>query len=387
MIGEYKANKGDISEAILAAAIAAKFKKRIDVNEFKNTSSAINIGNLPSVTKTDVENVLRILVRSFKYSTSVNDIDRIKKTVETKIYDNIQVSVGIPQKSAQFLKKESNWSEISNIFSAAITKVNSDPRLKAKAYGLSVNKKNDIIIVRAIGTESQTATKVDIRVEIINQGQKLANRSNQISLKYDAPQFAQAVGLEFGNFGKIFDALGLNNYTKFNQMFLSEVMGVYPDIIGKKFDNRDAIKSSDEVKALKKVAKEVFSSVADQLNQKLTGVGKDQFRRLLASYCKERATKNESGVELVKFTTKGGAVTQTFGQSFFENVANADLKVHKDLGGSDPKIIIYSGTSATKVNTLIQFRYRTDATAKDRNNKYKILMRSYVESGDLLYKL
>ena len=213
MIGEYKANKGDISEAILAAAIAAKFKKRIDVNEFKNTSSAINIGNLPPVTKTDVENVLRILVRSFKYSTSVNDIDRIKKTVETKIYDNIQVSVGIPQKSAQFLKKESNWSEISNIFSAAITKVNSDPRLKAKAYGLSVNKKNDIIIVRAIGTESQTATKVDIRVEIINQGQKLANRSNQISLKYDAPQFAQAVGLEFGNFGKIFDALGLNNYT------------------------------------------------------------------------------------------------------------------------------------------------------------------------------
>ena len=171
MIGEYKANKGDISEAILAAAIAAKFKKRIDVNEFKNTSSAINIGNLPPVTKTDVENVLRILVRSFKYSTSVNDIDRIKKTVETKIYDNIQVSVGIPQKSAQFLKKESNWSEISNIFSAAITKVNSDPRLKAKAYGLSVNKKNDIIIVRAIGTESQTATKVDIRVEIINQGQ------------------------------------------------------------------------------------------------------------------------------------------------------------------------------------------------------------------------
>ena len=84
MIGEYKANKGDISEAILAAAIAAKFKKRIDVNEFKNTSSAINIGNLPPVTKTDVENVLRILVRSFKYSTSVNDIDRIKKTVETK---------------------------------------------------------------------------------------------------------------------------------------------------------------------------------------------------------------------------------------------------------------------------------------------------------------
>jgi hypothetical protein len=379
-------NKGDISEAILAAAIAAKFKKRINVSEFKNTNAPIKVGNLPSITKADVEDVLAILVRGFRYSTSVRDIDRITKT-QTNVYDNIQVSVGIPQKSALFLQKRSNWTKVSNIFTSAVSKVNTDSKLKAKAYGLSVNKKNDTIIIRAVGTEAQTATKVDIRVEIINQGQRLANKSNQISLKYDAPQFAQSVGLEFENFGKIFDALGLNNYTKFNQMFITEVNEAYPDIVGRKFESRDAIKSSNEVKALKKVAKEVFSSVADQINEKLTGSGKEQFRRLLASYCKERATKNESGVELVKFTTKGGAVTQTFGQSFFENVANADLKVHKELGGSDPKIIIYSGNSATKANTLIQFRYRTDATAKDKNNRYKILMRSYVESGDLLYKL
>ena len=379
-------NKGDISEAILAAAIAAKFKKRINVSEFKNTNAPIKVGNLPSITKADVEDVLAILVRGFRYSTSVRDIDRITKT-QTNVYDNIQVSVGIPQKSALFLQKRSNWTKVSNIFTSAVSKVNTDSKLKAKTYGLSVNKKNDTIIIRAVGTEAQTATKVDIRVEIINQGQRLANKSNQISLKYDAPQFAQSVGLEFENFGKIFDALGLNNYTKFNQMFITEVNEAYPDIVGRKFESRDAIKSSNEVKALKKVAKEVFSSVADQIGEKLTGSGKEQFRRLLASYCRERATKNESGVELVKFTTKGGAVTQTFGQSFFENVANADLKVHKELGGSDPKIIIYSGNSATKANTLIQFRYRTDATAKDKNNRYKILMRSYVESGDLLYKL
>lgn len=379
-------NKGDVSEAILAAAIAAKFKKRINTSDFKATNVPIKVGNLPPITKPDVEEILSFLVKSFRYSTSVRDIDRLAKTT-TNVYDNIQVSVSIPQKSAEFLKKRSNWSKVSNIFTSAISKVNTDPRLRAKAYGLSVNKKNDTIIVRAVGTEAQTATKVDIRVEIINQGQRLPNKSNQISLKYDAPQFAQSVGLEFENFGKIFDALGLNNYLKYNQMFLSEVMDVYPDIIGKKFDSRDAIKSSNEVKALKRVAKEVFATIADQLEDKLAGFGREQFRRSLAAYCKERATKNESGVELVKFTTRGGSVTQTFGQSFFENVANADLKVHKDLGGSDPKILIYSGTSATKANTLIQFRYRTDATSKDKNGKYKILMRSYVESGDLLYKL
>jgi len=379
-------NKGDVAEAILAAAIAAKFKKRIKASDFKAASGSIKIGNLPLITKSDVEEILMFLVKSFRYSTSVKDIDRVTKTT-TNIYDNIQVSVSIPQKSAQFLKTRANWVKVSNIFASAVSKVNTDSKLKAKSYGLSVNKKNDTIIVKAVGTEAQTETKVDIRVEIINQGQRLPNRSNQISLKYDAPQFAQAVGLEFDNFGKIFDALGLNNYSKYKQMFLDEVTGVYPDIIGKKFDSRDAIKSSNEVKALKKVAKQVFFTIAEQLEDKLTGIGKEQFKRSLASYCKERATKNESGVELVKFTTQGTSVTQTFSQSFFDNVSSADLKVHADLSGSDPKIIIYSGTSATKTNTLIQFRYRTDATAKDKNNKYKILMRSYVESGDLLYKL
>ena len=107
----------------------------------------------------------------------------------------------------------------------------------------------------------------------------------------------------------------------------------------------------------------------------------------MASYCKERATKNESGVELVKFTPRGGSITQTFKQSFIENVVNTDLKVHKNLGGSDPKIIIYSGNTASLQNTLIQFRYRTDAREIKEDNKYIILMRSYVESGYLLYKL
>ena len=153
-------NKGDISEAILAAAIAAKFKKRINVSEFKNTSAAIKIGNLPAITKSDVESILLILVKSFKYSTSVRDIDRVSKTT-TNIYDNIQISVGIPQKSAIFLQNPSNWSKVSNIFASAVSKVNSDSKLKAKAYGLSVNKKNDTIIIKSVGTKEQKKSKID----------------------------------------------------------------------------------------------------------------------------------------------------------------------------------------------------------------------------------
>ena len=81
-----------------------------------------------------------------------------------------------------------------------------------------------------------------------------------------------------------------------------------------------------------------FSITADQLNEKLTGSGKQQFKRLLASYCKERATKNESGVELVKFTPRGGSITQTFKQSFIENVVNKLVRVEVDINDRIKKI-------------------------------------------------
>ena len=145
------------------------------------------------------------------------------------------------------MQTESNWSKIGPIFSAALSKINGDNKLKAQAYGLSVNKKYDTINVSAQGTLDQKGTKVDISVSISSRDPSKrigsALRGSQISLKYDAPQFAQAVGLEFENFGKIFDELGLNDYRKFSEMFEKEVMLVYPDILGKRFEDRDTIKN------------------------------------------------------------------------------------------------------------------------------------------------
>lgn len=380
-------NKGNISEAVLASAIGARFKKRFQQSDFKGVGQNIKIGNLPLVTTEDIKSVLKDLIRG-PVSYTVYDIDRKTQKV-VDITDNINVSVAIPAKDLQFLQNVSNWNKISSIFSAALVKVNGDGRLRAQSYGLSINKKFDTINVSAQGTLDQKGTKVDISVSISSRDPTKrfgsALRGSQISLKYDAPQFAQAVGLEFENFGKIFDELGLNDYKKFSQMFEEEVMGVYPDILGKRFENRDDIKNSNEVKALKKVAKNVFQTVNTQLNQKLNN---RDFKALMARYCINKATLNESGVELVKFTSTGKVTTQSFGTDFINNLVASDLESTFIGSGSDPKIIVHLvGKSATKANMLIQFRYRTDATSKDRNGKQKILMRSYVESGDLLYKL
>jgi hypothetical protein len=378
-------NKGDLAEAILAAAVGARFKKRFKESDFANQKRpmAVNVNNLKSVTVADVEEVLsQVVAGGAQYR--VADFDK-KVRKEVNIFDNISVSVSIPQASMNFLTQRGNWASVSNIFLSAVAKVNQDPQLRTSALNLSINLKEDQISIRGVGTENQKGTKVDLLVEVTQGGKKVRSATKKISLKYDAPQFGQVVGLEFENFGKIFDPLGLNNYQKFNQMFQNEVMLPFPDILSKRFDSRSSIVSSKEVAALKRVANEVFREVASQLSTKLNDVG---FKEQLARYCIQKATSNESGVELVKFTTKGGQYTQKFGQQFIDNVKATNFDVTYESGGSDPRIIVHEqGKGTASSSKLIQFRYRTDASASDRTGRKKIVMRSYVESGDLLYKL
>jgi len=377
-------NKGNISEAILAAAVAARFKKRFKESDFASATERISVGNMKAITVMDVEEVLAQLV-SGGAQYNVRDFDK-KQRKRADIFDNISVSVSIPGPDMNFLTQRSNWSKVQNIFSSAVAKVNQDIDLTSNSYKLTVNLREDMIDIRGIGTENQQGTKVDLLVEVRRGGKKVRGIvDTKISLKYDAPQFAQAVGLDFDNFGTIFDPLGLNDYAQFSGMFQEEVMIPFPDILGKKFDSRDDIISSQEVQALKRVAKEVFKKVSEQLKTKLFDEG---FKDLLAKYCIEKATRNESGVELVKFNTTGGQSTQKFGQQFVDNLKAMDLDVTYESSGSDPKIIIHEkGKGTGSAYKLIQFRYRTDASSSDRAGKKRIVMRSYVESGNLLYKL
>lgn len=377
-------NKGNISEAILAAAVAARFKKRFKESDFASATERIGVGNMKSITVMDVEEVLAQLV-SGGATYNVRDFDK-KQRKRVDVFDNISVSVSIPGPDMNFLTQRSNWSKVQNIFSSAVAKVNQDVDLTSNSYKLTVNLREDQIDIRGVGTENQQGTKVDLLVEVRRGGKKVRGIiDKKISLKYDAPQFAQAVGLDFDNFGTIFDPLGLNDYAQFGGMFQEEVMIPFPDILGKKFDSRDDIISSQEVQALKRVAKEVFKKVSEQLKTKLFDEG---FKELLAKYCIEKATRNESGVELVKFNTTGGQSTQKFGQQFVDNLKAMNLDVTYESSGSDPRIIIHEkGKGTGSAYKLIQFRYRTDASSSDKAGRKRIIMRSYVESGNLLYKL
>ena len=212
----------------------------------------------------------------------------------------------------------------------------------------------------------------------------IRRRSSQISLKYTAPQFAQSVGLQFDKFANIFEPLGIVDYVSDEAEFNKAIFDVYPDILGKRFESRNEIMESNEVKALKAQAAKIFNGKI--LRQLRRLINDDNFKQTLAKFCEEKATNNESGVELVKFLKEGTFLKQTFGQKFIDSVKSTNFSV--TVKESDnPTIVIYKTGGGVDSDKLIQFRYRADAKKPKNQDEYLILMRTLVESGPLLFKL
>ena len=391
-------NMGDISEIILAAAIAARFKKRLEESDLKKMERGrpIALGELPQVTVDDVKKVLTKMVKNggndfdFKANFIIKDTDR-KSKIKSQITDKIEVTASIPEPSARYISNEKTWNGINDLFRSAVAKVNQDRNIKKKAIFAEFNLQEDKIVIAGEGTKDQKGTKVDIRLDLYTAaGVGRPRKSTQISLKYDVGQFAQSVGLEFKQFGKIFDPLGIE-WISYEEKFLEAIGGSEQTLLDKRYRDRTTAKNSAEVKSLKKTVKEMFKThITPQLQTKLKN---KQFKIKLAEYCKTKATKDESGLELVSFTKGGGFKQQDFGPRFISAVSNSsfDVLYLEDKSSTDksedPTIVIYQSLSDynNKKYRLIQFRYRFDAISQKAG--YKLQMRTYVEAGGLLYTI
>ena len=397
MATEY--NNGDISELILTAAIAAKFKKRLSAAKLSR-EQIISIGDLPRITSGDVKGTLRTIIsNSFRSQFNVSDRDIVNKRI-SKVTDNISVAVRIPVNSERYISAQpigSRFVNFENIFNSATNFVNADTEIKRKVFNTQFNLKNDLIEIQGVGTAGQRTTKVDVRVDITTGGATLLRKSSQISLKFNTGQFAQSVGLEFDKFANIFEDLGITDYTQDEAEFNKAIFDVYPDILGKRFSSREAITQSNEVKALKKAARKVFTGrIKRELDNKINNVN---FKSTLASFIKKKATLNESGVELVEFLDNGRFIKQTFGDDFTNAITSMDLAVtiktytRNVKGGrigeetNNPTICIYKKGGDPVQDLLVEFRYRSDAQKPKGQNYFLIKMRTLVLAGELLYTL
>ena len=393
-------NSGDISELILAAAIAAKFKKRLSAAKLSR-EQIISIGDLPRITSGDVKGTLRTIIsNSFRSQFNVSDRDIVNKRI-SKVTDNISVAVRIPVNSERYISAQpigSRFVNFENIFNSATNFVNADTEIKRKVFNTQFNLKNDLIEIQGVGTAGQRTTKVDVRVDITTGGATLLRKSSQISLKFETGQFAQTVGLEFEKFADIFEELGIVDYQKDKEIFDKAIFDAYPDITGKRFSSRQDLTQSNEVRALKEAARKVFTGrIKRELDNKINDVN---FKSTLASYIKKKATLNESGVELVKFLDNSRFLKQTFGDDFTDAITSMDLAVTiktytRNFGPGqmigdetdNPTICIYKKGGDPVQDLLIEFRYRSDAQKPKGQNYYLIKMRTLVMAGEKLYTL
>ena len=214
-MAKISANRGDIAEGIMGAALTAKFIKR---------ESGQTVSDSPQVNPTDVDAVLAKFFRSGgTYKKTVRDVpkpyefipsnfpgDKIETTVnilrELQFSDKVVFKLTLPQPAMDFLSKQSNRTQVRDIFERAIRYANNDPTFIREANRLATNAKNDKILVDADGVSNQLETKVDIG--LYANGRKIGK---QISLKTDkGRQFAQVKGFGIAEFDKLFaDNMGI----------------------------------------------------------------------------------------------------------------------------------------------------------------------------------
>tara|TARA_A100001035_G_scaffold125851_1_gene98978 strand:- start:231 stop:1382 length:1152 start_codon:yes stop_codon:yes gene_type:complete len=383
-MAKISANRGDIAEGIMGAALTAKFIKR---------QLGQTIRDLPQVNATDVDAVLAKFFRSGgTYSKTVRDVpkpfdfippdfpgDRIETTVnivrELMFSDKVIFKLTLPQAAMDFLSKQSNRTQVRDIFERAIRYANNDPTFIREANRLATNAKNDKILVDADGVSNQLETKVDIG--LYANGRKIGK---QISLKTESGrQFDQVIGFGIAEFDKLFDNnMGIivdgsvknevNNYIK--QFNVTDAFSfraqTSKDVTGSVW----ATKLKKAATIYYKGAEKVIKTQIDALN----------FRRKLANTIRVGATRGDQDIQLVKFAGAQGAYSErTFGPEFEDAIENADLSVVSNFT-DNPTIKINSNNKL-----LVQFRARVDADK--RANGYRIKLRQVLEAGTGLFYL
>jgi len=354
------ANRGDVAEAILGAAVCARFKVR----------------PIDKITKKDIDAVLDSIFKSGAKEVNWNTPDYIKN-VKSKVNDVVTFKLALPAKAMSFISIVENRVLVKDLYESAIAYVNGDDVLLKLAKEVSSNREKNKIEILSDGTTDQKGTKADIKTLIDGK-----ETSRQISLKVDGgEQFAQMSGPAWETQLKLFTkSLGLN---------ISQAKMAYEKEIAKydgtaKFSDRGA-ESKKMVSYLKNAAGISYKQAAQALQ---TAINTKNFKTKLAAFIRYGATLNDENIQLVKLT-RGSYKSQSFGEEFEDMLQKMKFSYRYSSSG-DPKIII-NGTLNGVPTPLIQIRakFETPSTTQKGNKVYGTYMRNYIEAptNSLLYKV
>lgn len=363
------ANRGDLAEIILGAAVAAKFKYP-------------PLSGTPTISKAEVKEILAMVIKATSKKTVLQRADKQKGTV--KVDDNIEFKVGVPAKAWTFVSDKNNWRLVDDLFTSSVGYVNNDRRLRGQVNKVYINGKKDFVLVNSDGTGDQKGTKADIKLSI--NGKQTVN---QISLKVEGgEQFAQVAGVTFDKQLEIWGRLGVN-VSSAKTAFENELKDVDLTL---RFADRENINLTKMGTALRSAASKSYSEAAKQLKTK---VDIDK----LTDFLIYGATKGEANIELVKLVGAGkssplGFKRAKFGKQFKENLRSVfpNLQVAFEFK-SDPIVHIYDpsrGNMQSSKARLIRIRgffQRPSSKSKISGKTYGVYLRNIVEAGDILFEL
>ena len=364
------ANRGDLFEAFFAAAVAARYVKRVS----KKTSKKV-----PTIESSDVDAVLTEMLKS-GYKKDVNDVG-------SAVFDNVSVTLQIPKKATAFLKKKANWRRVEDLKNGAIRFVNGDSKVTSQSRSLSENEKDDIVKVVAAGTEDQKGTKADVKVEIESKDKRYKNADYSLKVS-GGEQFHQVSGLGFDKFVKIFGEMGLD-VKESEAVYEIKLTEFFDDeVYTKKYASRDDAEESGGGVNLKASAKVVYSQAQQKLegglNQSLEAEASD-LKKKFADYIVFGLSRNVE-TEVVKFVSERDVRSFIVNKDFKELLLNTRYTTELTKAAA-PTIKIYradeSGKKlAGKENFIMQIRYKLEVASATSNGikQYKFYPRHYMEA-------
>lgn len=321
--GQRKGNKGDMAEAIFAAAITAKF-----------------INKLSDVSEQDIKLIINQLdpnkaSQTFTYSS---------KNKNPAITDTITLEVNLSPSNLKALTNPLTWNTLSSIIDGSLKYANNDT-VKQLTKTMYENNKKNMIAVAAVGTKAQKTTKVDVKVMIDKKPVILTSLKTN-----DIKQFGQVGGSSFE--GQI-------------DLWMT-LLGINPSEAKPKYDL--AVRDGDYIAGLAQVYKQVES----EFNRRSSQIASRQ--RLysdLSDGIKYYATKKEKGVEMVSLNKKEIKVYEFDNLNTLMSLDPSNRLIANYNAGTYPKLEIMDSKNK---KVLVSVRVRKD----------KEYIRNVVEKGKLM---
>lgn len=353
-----EANRGDVAEAILGAAITAFFLMR--------PAKFIDRGDIDRVLDDYFSGKTTYKAKDFSFA-------------ENRIADTVVFRMALPAKAKEFISVPSNRQLVDDLYSSALAYVNSNDEFLTWALRLGEDDLVDEIKVLSDGTTDQKGTKADIKIFV--NGEPV---TKQISLKVEGgDQFAQFGGSSFDTQIKLFqESLGL----RIAPLRRAYEQALEPYDAEAKFSDRGK-QSAKMISYLRSAANLTYAEAYKQLTKI---IDTKEFKQRLAEFIRKGATLNDPTIELVKLD-KGTFKSQRFGKTFEESIQALELSVMFRPGESPMIIIQAKMPNDDAIYPLITLRAKFEAPSSKVGGKkvYGTYMRNYIEapSTSALYKL